>query len=79
MRSNSVAPTHTPSHAGHSRSVKSLIASAAMEFRHSGQRAIEGCAVARTARVPHCGQNVDPSNMRAKQCGQLIAASLARQ
>jgi hypothetical protein len=40
---------------------------------------MEGRAVARAARAPHCGQNVDPSNMRAKQCGQLIVASLARQ
>jgi excisionase family DNA binding protein len=45
----------------------------------AGHAAAEGCGSALTDRVPHLGQKADPSNIRAKQRGQAIVASRARQ
>jgi hypothetical protein len=45
----------------------------------SGQLAVDAAASVRAARVPQPGQKAVPSNIGAKQAGQLIVASLALQ
>jgi hypothetical protein len=50
-----------------------------MAARHAGQVVVESCACALADLAPQCGQNADPSNIRAKQLGQLTVASRARQ
>jgi hypothetical protein len=50
-----------------------------MAARHAGQVVDESCASARADLAPQCGQNADPSNIWAKQPGQLTVARRARQ
>jgi hypothetical protein len=45
----------------------------------AGHAAADGCGSALTDRAPHLGQKADPSNIWAKQRGQAIVASRARQ
>jgi len=47
--------------------------------RHDGQGACAGAPDARARRAPHDGQYAAPSNIRAKQAGQLTVASAAWQ
>jgi hypothetical protein len=51
----------------------------AMALRQAGQAAEWGLGSALAERAPHFGQNAAPSNIRAKQLGQLTVASRARQ
>jgi hypothetical protein len=51
----------------------------AIALRQAGHAVEAGCCSARTDRAPHVGQNADPSNISAKQFGQLMVASRARQ
>ena len=48
-----------------------------MFWRHPGQRTAASSCSPRARRAPHFAQNADPSNMSAKQDGQLIVASRA--
>jgi hypothetical protein len=51
----------------------------AIGSRQAGQGVDEACRSALAERAPQVGQNADPSNISAKQLGQLMVASRARQ